>query len=214
MGIRVDILSTFPLSAGNISKNRIYPVSIKNSIIGKCSIGEGSKLSNCYCLGEINIGKFVSIFGPGTVISAVIGKIEIGSYSSIGQNVMIQESYHNYMNNTSYLIMKNIFRDNEISDFVSNGNIIIEEDVWIGSNSVILSGVRIGRGAIVGAGSVVTKDLEKYTIYAGNPAKKIRSRFNPDRILMLEKSNWWMWSTEELLSRKDFFNSDSENDAN
>ena len=61
--------------------------------------------------------------------------------------------------------------------------IIIEDDVWIGANAIILSGVTIGEGAIIGAGSVVTKNVEPYTIFAGNPAKKIKMRFTEDELL-------------------------------
>ncbi len=56
----------------------------------------------------------------------------------------------------------------------------IEDDVWIGHGSIILSGVNIGQGSIVGAGSVVTKDVEPFSIYAGNPAVKIKSRFSTE----------------------------------
>jgi acetyltransferase-like isoleucine patch superfamily enzyme len=64
-----------------------------------------------------------------------------------------------------------------------NLKIIIEDDVWIGVGCTILSGVKIGIGSIVAAGSVVTKDVEPYTIYAGNPAKKIRNRFDTEEQL-------------------------------
>jgi acetyltransferase-like isoleucine patch superfamily enzyme len=60
---------------------------------------------------------------------------------------------------------------------VDNVGVIIGPDVWIGYGAIILSGVRIGRGAVVGAGSVVTKDVNSYTIVAGNPARKIGTRF-------------------------------------
>ena len=60
---------------------------------------------------------------------------------------------------------------------LSKGSIIVEDDVWIGARTVILSGVRIGQGAIIAAGSVVTKDVEPYSIVAGNPAKLIKYRF-------------------------------------
>lgn len=66
-------------------------------------------------------------------------------------------------------------------------NIIIEDDVWIGLGSIILSGIKIGTGSIIAAGSVVTKDVEPYSIYGGNPAKKIRNRFEKDEDLEAHK---------------------------
>lgn len=75
----------------------------------------------------------------------------------------------------------------------SNGNIVIGNDVWIGRDTLILSGITIGDGAVVAARSVVTKDIPAYSIYAGQPAKKLRDRFDPqiaDRLLALK---WWDW---------------------
>ncbi len=62
-----------------------------------------------------------------------------------------------------------------------NGTTIVEDDVWIGTNSIIMSGVRIGKGSIVAAGSVVTKDIPECEIWGGNPAKKIKDRFKDER---------------------------------
>ena len=59
-----------------------------------------------------------------------------------------------------------------------NGTTIVEDDVWIGMNSTILSGIKIGQGAVIAAGSVVTKDVPPYSIVAGNPAKIIKYRFS------------------------------------
>jgi virginiamycin A acetyltransferase len=58
----------------------------------------------------------------------------------------------------------------------------LESDVWIGHGAIILQGVRIGEGSVVAAGSVVTKDVAPYTIVAGNPARTVRDRFEPDQI--------------------------------
>ena len=70
-------------------------------------------------------------------------------------------------------------------------NTIIGDDVWIGANAIILAGVKVGRGSIIAAGSVVTKDVEECVIYAGNPARKIRYRFkeSSDRDLHFDKIN-------------------------
>jgi acetyltransferase-like isoleucine patch superfamily enzyme len=65
--------------------------------------------------------------------------------------------------------------------------IVIEDDVWIGLGSIVLSGVKIGIGSIIAAGSVVTKDVEPYSIYGGNPAKKIRNRFDSEEQLIEHK---------------------------
>jgi len=64
----------------------------------------------------------------------------------------------------------------------SKGFVVIGNDVWIGRNAMIMSGVHIGDGAVVGAGSIITKDVPPYAIVAGNPAKVVRYRFNEDQI--------------------------------
>lgn len=80
----------------------------------------------------------------------------------------------------------------------NKGDIIVENDVWIGYEAVILAGVTIGDGAIIGARAVVTKDVPPYTIVGGIPAKQIRKRFNEETIDTLLKLKWWDWSKERI----------------
>lgn len=77
---------------------------------------------------------------------------------------------------------------------------IIGNDVWIGNDCTILEGVYIGNGAVVGAHSVVTKDVPPYAIVAGNPAKIVKYRFSDDVIAKMQKIKWWYWSKQELES--------------
>jgi chloramphenicol O-acetyltransferase type B len=84
----------------------------------------------------------------------------------------------------------------------SKGDVIVGNDVWIGADALIMSGVRIGNGAVIGARSVVTKDVPPYAIVVGNPAKVIRLRFPETVIARLERIAWWDWDDsriEELL---------------
>lgn len=82
--------------------------------------------------------------------------------------------------------------------FPNKGDITVGNDVWLGYRSVILAGVTIGDGAIVGAYSVVTKDVPPYTIVAGNPAKEIRRRFSDMEIERLLDLKWWDWPIEKI----------------
>ena len=75
---------------------------------------------------------------------------------------------------------------------------LIGSDVWIGSNSVILAGVTVGHGAVIGAGSVVTKNVPPYAIVFGNEAKVRRYRFDPDLIEDLLKTRWWELPAEAI----------------
>jgi len=80
----------------------------------------------------------------------------------------------------------------------NKGDIVIGNDVWIGYDAVILSGVTIGDGAIIGTRAVVTKDVPPYTIVGGIPAKTIRKRFSDDTITALLQINWWDWPEEKI----------------
>ena len=75
---------------------------------------------------------------------------------------------------------------------------VIGNDVWIGYEAVIMPGVKIGDGAIVGTRSVVTKDVQPYTIVGGAPAKPIRKRFDGATIEKLEALRWWDWDFDKI----------------
>lgn len=153
---------------------------------------------------KIKLGK-TSTFGRGTVFYApnrmtigenvYIGKycsletdLEIGNDVLIGNNVGLIGKYdHDYS-----CLGKSIKDSPWIGDadyqFKGKGlKIVIENDVWIGYGSIVVSGVHIGRGAIVAAGSVVLKDVGPYSIVAGNPAREISKRFDLEQIKIHEK---------------------------
>jgi carbonic anhydrase/acetyltransferase-like protein (isoleucine patch superfamily) len=73
--------------------------------------------------------------------------------------------------------------------------------VWIGARCIVLSGVTIGNGAVLGAGSIVTRDIPPYAIAVGNPARTMRYRFAPDIILRLQSLEWWNWSDDLIRER-------------
>lgn len=98
-------------------------------------------------------------------IGASSGKIIIGNNVLIGPNVVLRAADHGLSRNK--LIMNQTHK---------SGEIIVEDDVWIGSNAVILQNVRLARGCVVAAGAVVTKNVESYTIVGGVPARKIADR--------------------------------------
>lgn len=102
--------------------------------------------------------------------------------------------------------MKSAAVEDEYRRMARRGPINIGNDVWIGYGAVILRGVSIGDGAIVGAGAVVTKDVDPYTIVGGVPAKTIRKRFNEKIIRQLLKIKWWDWSEKKMIRNKSFFN--------
>ena len=89
-------------------------------------------------------------------------------------------------------------RKNVIDSWDNKGDIVIGNDVWIGYEAVILSGVTIGDGAIIGTRALVTKDIPPYTIVGGIPAKPIRKRFTEKEISILLDKKWWDWPKEKI----------------
>jgi virginiamycin A acetyltransferase len=83
-------------------------------------------------------------------------------------------------------------------DAQNRGDTVVGNDVWIGMNAVIMPGVKIGDGAIIGANSVVTKDVAPYTIVAGNPAKVVKKRFDNHTIKTLLDIKWWDWDIQKI----------------
>lgn len=148
----------------SLNLDSTYKIDLKKISVGKCSYG------------TIN----VRMYGNSNE------KLEIGNYCSIAPNTLfLLGGNHNYKNLSTYPF-KNKLIDENVIESKTNGKIIIEDDVWIGINAVILSGVKIEKGAVIGAGSVVTKDVPAYAIVAGNPAKIIKYRFEKDIIEKLK----------------------------
>lgn len=110
----------------------------------------------------------------------------IGNYVSIANQVtFILGGNHQTKTITSYPFYSRFIELSPEKDAQTKGPIIIEDEVWIGFGVIILSGVRVGKGAIIGAGSVVTKDIPAYAIVGGNPAKIIKYRFNEELCMAL-----------------------------
>lgn len=117
-------------------------------------------------------------------------RLIIGNFVSIASGVkFILGGGHRY-DLLSTFPFKHFFLDDKSIEAVSKGSIVIADDVWIGMNCLILSGVTIGQGAIVGAGSVVVKDVPPYSIVGGNPARVLKFRFDDDLIAELLKVDY------------------------
>ena len=132
-------------------------------------------------------------------------KLKIGKFCSVacGAKFLFTSANHTMKSLSTYPFP--IFFEEwglagkDISNAWDNrGDIVIGNDVWIGYEAVILSGVTIGDGAIIGTRAVVTKDVPPYTIVGGVPAKPIRKRFDDETIKKLEEVRWWNWDDEKI----------------
>lgn len=132
-------------------------------------------LSSQFSYATISLGNHVFIGGR----AWFSGDIRIGSYVMFGPNVTILGGDHEFRDceRPMYLVKEKASLPPPVC---------IGDDVWIGANVTVLKGVSIGRGAIIAAGSVVTKSVPPYSIHAGAPARSIGQRFEPDAIVAYE----------------------------
>lgn len=151
------------------------------------------------------------------IVSGFLCGVDIGRYCSFGENIQIGRQNHPmdwlstspflYLNNKEILDVNAEFDASLLTVTPAHQKpatqlkkTTIKNDVWIGHGAIVNAGVTIENGAIVAAGSVVTKDVPAYAIVGGNPAKLIRYRFPPDIIIQLQHRQWWQYSPEQIKS--------------
>lgn len=151
-----------------------------------------------------NIGEYT--YGNPLILDWGEGaNLYIGKFYSIADNVVIfLGGEHRTEWITTYPFSAQVFNlewpeANQIKGHPkTKGDVVIGNDVWIGYKTTILSGIKIGDGAVVGTQSVVTKNVDPYTIVAGNPAKLIRKRFDDKIIKKLLQLKWWNWPINKI----------------
>lgn len=137
-----------------------------------------------------------NLFNPIESNNWTLDKLIIGRYVCIASGVIIlMGGNHNHNPNwiTVYPFEKYI-----ADSYAPKGDTIIGNDVWIGMEAIIMPGVKIGDGAIIGARSVVTKNVESYSVVCGNPAKEIKKRFSDADIEKLKEIRWFDWDKDEV----------------
>jgi acetyltransferase-like isoleucine patch superfamily enzyme len=150
-------------------------------------------------------GRFSYVAG-GRVVNSTVG-----AFTSIGNDVLIgglgrhptrwvttHPAFYSTRAQTSRYFTS-------VDRFPEYARVTIGNDVWIAARSMVLDGVRIGDGAIVAAGSIVTKDIADYEVVAGAPARHLRYRFDPTTVALLKKSEWWKLKAEELDTLAELF---------
>lgn len=178
-----------------------YPqVQIENAIFGEyCIAFQNVRIANCIIGSHTYVQKGTSIFNA-----------TIGNFCSIAPNVSIGPGKHKmdgislhpsfYLKNTPLV---KTFVSEDL--FTPSAATKIGNDVWIGERVIVLDGVTIGDGAIIAAGSVVTKDVPAFAIVGGTPAKLIRMRFPEETIRVVQNSMWWLKTNDELIKMRHLF---------
>ncbi|NYI27462.1 hypothetical protein [Sulfitobacter geojensis] len=155
----------------------------------------------------LSIGYHNRINGP--AILKGHAPITLGNYNALGDNIRIISSNHprtvaNQLAITSRLRLQR--------QHTKIAGVRLESDIWIGDSTIILPGVVVGNGAIIGAGSVVTRSVEAFSIVAGVPARKVGSRFSQETITLLQNLAWWERPVSELQDIKEVFSCETEED--
>lgn len=157
---------------------------------------------------DIEIGRYT--YGGLKIDGSIVPGTRIGSFCSIAPGVRLGGSNHplTYVSTHAFLYCKNrhfVSHDDEAFMREANAPVVVEDDVWLGMNVVVVPGVRIGRGAVVAAGAVVTRDVPPYAIVAGVPARLVRARVEDTRAERLARIDWPAWSDEMISERLDAF---------
>lgn len=188
-----------------LAKNTLIEIknealTIKTSALVKdCRFGRFNRILSDAFVWKVTLGDY-SYIGKRTTITHSI----IGNYCSIGPDVSICMGIHPIDEMISshpvFYAKRQIpgFNLVESTSFEEYGKVEIGSDVWVGARAIINSDVKIGHGAIIASGAVVTKDVPPYAIVGGVPARVIRYRFDESTVEELLKSKWWEKPIEEL----------------
>lgn len=192
---------SFKYIVAKVLRKVLNPPAVTNSQIdrtARCDIG--CSVSNSKMGRYSYIGEYTSL-----------SRVEVGDFTSISGGCTIGGGSHP----TQWVSTSPVFTSGKsilgahfaFHEFTTHQPTFIGNDVWIGSNCVIKSGVHIGDGAVIGMGSVVTHDVGSYEIWVGVPAKMLRKRFPDDVAEQLSRIAWWEWSEERIRESVDSFNS-------
>lgn len=135
---------------------------------------------NCFPSGVVEVGRYS--YGELNVVTFDSRtKLRIGSFVSIAQQVVFLLDVEHYIDHLSTFPWKVKMLGESTPETFSKGDIVIDDDVWIGYGATIMSGVHVAQGAVIAAGAVVTKDVPAYAIVGGVPAKVIKNRFPKEK---------------------------------
>lgn len=191
--VKLDKKVSYTIDSNFEGNNRVN----KNSIISNSSIGFATYIGENSIFINTKIGRYCSIANNvKTVVATHPTNTFISTHPAFFSTK--KQAGFTYVAHNKFEEIKYIEKEKNIS-------VVIGNDVWIGENVVILGGVKIGDGAIIGANSIVTKNIEPYSINVGNPAKKIKYRFSRENIELLEKIKWWDRSQDWIIKNAELF---------
>ena len=151
---------------------------------------------------EIGLYSYGGCFNPDNIQAFA----KIGRYCSFAENVYIYNANHPLSFKSTHPFFYNPSLGYVETEHISRRSIVIGNDVWIGQNAIILASVtNIGDGAVIGAGTVVTKNVPDFAVVVGNPGKVIKYRFTEETIRKLKQERWWDKDIEDLQAKLEDF---------
>ena len=170
--------------------------SVRASTFGRyCEVGARTKVA------ESTFGDYAYVVNDSDIIYTDVGKFcSIAAHTRInpGNHPLERVALSHFTYRSSAYDMGP--DDGSFFDWRRSFRCVMGHDVWIGHGAIVLPGVKLGNGAAVGAGAIVTKDVPPFAIVVGNPGRVLRYRFSPEIIAALERIAWWDWSHEQLRS--------------
>jgi acetyltransferase-like isoleucine patch superfamily enzyme len=162
--------------------------------------------------GHLTVGEHSYGWPQVNVYPGDTGKVRIGRFTATAADVEVFVGGNNrtdWVSSYPFRIMFDLPGALQDGAPSSRGDVEIGHDVWIGKGSKILSGVRVGNGAVIGAYSVVPRDVRPYAIVVGNPAVEVRRRFTDEQIDMLQRIAWWDWPLQQILEAVPMLSTDN-----
>lgn len=193
-------LNIIRLTRAGVKAQNFEKISL-GSTLNQCALEQGVVVADRASVTTSTIGKYSSI-GRNTKVS----HSEIGRFCAISWDCTINAIFHP-LDRLSVHAFPYV---PSAGGFVSERNqsyqiVAIGHDVWIGAQVIIMPGVKIGHGAVIGAGSVVTRDVEPYEVVCGNPARHLKWRFEEEIRNALLHLEWWEWSDEKIKVLIEYF---------
>jgi acetyltransferase-like isoleucine patch superfamily enzyme len=201
--LRRVILRVLSWALDDVEKSKTHPI---NELLHSRSC-EGS--INPFTHSQVKVGNFTYGLRRESFLSYhPEDRVVIGKFCGIAQGVKFIFGEHQMNTVSTFPFKAACFNEGQYADSISKGNIEIGNDVWIGANSIILSGVSIGDGAVIAAGAVVNRDVAPYSVVGGVPAKHIKYRLKEDQIKALLDIEWWDWPMDKIKNNRELFYGD------
>lgn len=203
------------MSIIKVMKNILRP--IKLNIKNKSYFKNGVKIAENVTIIDSKFDAYVNLALNSAIVNSEIGKyssigryskienVKMGKFCSIAWDITIGAPSHPFHHISSHAITYRHTYGFVNETRLERKTTEIGNDVWIGCNSVIVEGVKVGDGAIIGAGAVVTKDVPPYAIVVGVPAKVIKYRFTKEIVEKLLSMSWWSYDEEFLKENINYF---------